>query len=78
MLSLGIKVIIFVTSVMTSLITGYIKVEKIQETIELVEEHKLKWMDFMYSLTSELQVGMNFRNDASIIINAKKEEFNII
>ena len=77
-LSFIIKVVIFITSVMTSLITGYIKVEKIQETIELVEEHKTKWLDLMYSLSSELQVGMDFRNDASIIINAKKEEYNNI
>lgn len=32
----------------------------------------------MYCLSSELQVGMDFRNDASIIINAKKEEYNNI
>ena len=78
MLSFIIKVVIFITSIMTSLITGYIKVEKIQETIELVEEHKTKWLDLMYCLSSELQVGMDFRNDASIIINAKKEEYNNI
>jgi hypothetical protein len=53
-LSYGIKILIFLTSVTTSLITGYIKVEKIQETIELLEEHKKNWLSFMYSLTSEL------------------------
>ena len=60
------------------MITGYIKVEKIQETIELLEEHKKNWLSFMYSLTSELQVGMEFRNDATAIINAKKDEFNSV
>ena len=77
-LSYGIKILIFLTSVATSLITGYIKVEKIQETIELLEEHKKNWLSLMYSLTSELQVGMEFRNDATAIINAKKDEFNVV
>jgi len=53
-------------------------VEKIQETIELLEEHKKNWLSLMYSLTSELQVGMEFRNDATAIINAKKDEFNAV
>ena len=77
-ISWGVKILIFVTSIITSLITGYIKVEKIQETIEQLEEHKKNWLSFMYSLTSEIQVGMPFRNDATVIINAKKDEFNSV
>jgi hypothetical protein len=75
-LSFWIKVIIFISSIFTSLITGYIKVQKIQETIEMLEEHKSKWMTFMYSLLSEIQVGINFRKSATDLINSKKEEFN--
>jgi hypothetical protein len=53
-------------------------VEKIQETIESLEDHKKNWLGFMYSLTSEIQVGVPFRNDANAIINAKKDEFNAV
>ena len=60
------------------MITGYIKVEKIQEKIELLEEHKNKWLQFMFSLVSELQLGVEFRKNAWDIINTKKEEFNIL
>jgi len=77
-LSFWIKVIIFISSIFTSLITGYIKVQKIQETIETLEEHKSKWMTFMYFLLSEIQVGINFRKSATDLINSKKEEFNNI
>jgi len=75
-LALGIKIVIFLTSIVTSLVTGYIKVEKIQETIETLEQHKSEWLTFMYSLLSELQVGLQFRNDGDTIINTKKKEFN--
>lgn len=77
-LTYAIKILIFFTSVTTSLITGYIKVEKIQETIEVLEEHKKNWLTFMNSLTSELQVGIEFRNDATVLINAKKDEYNAV
>jgi hypothetical protein len=43
-----------------------------------VEEHKHKWLKFMMSLSSELQVGCEFRNDANAIIGSKKDEFNAI
>lgn len=75
-LSLGIKIIIFITSIITSLITGYIKVEKIQENIETLEHYKSEWLTFIYSLLSELQVGLEFRSEADKIINTKKKEFN--
>lgn len=32
----------------------------------------------MNSLTSELQVGIEFRNDATVLINAKKDEYNTV
>jgi len=76
MLSLGIKIVIFITSIITSLITGYIKVEKIQETIEIVEEHKNNWSSLMFSLLSEMQVPIELRKQAEIIIKEKREEFN--
>lgn len=75
-LSLSIKIIIFITSIITSLITGYIKVEKIQENIETLEHYKSEWLTFIYSLLSELQVGLEFRSEADKIINTKKKEFN--
>ena len=77
-LSLVIKIIIFVTSIFTSLITGYIKVEKIQETIETIEEHKNNWSTLMYSLLSELQVPIQLRNHAELIIKEKREEYNAV
>lgn len=77
-LSLAIKIVIFVTSIFTSLITGYIKVEKIQETIELVEDHKNQWSNLMFYLLSELQVSIDLRNRADHIIKKKQEDFNNI
>ncbi|ADO67112.1 hypothetical protein crov079 [Cafeteria roenbergensis virus] len=77
-LSLAIKIVIFVTSVFTSLITGYIKVEKIQETIEIVEDHKNQWSNLMFYLLSELQVSIDLRNRADHIIKKKREDFNNI
>lgn len=75
-LSLSIKIVIFITSVFTSLITGYIKVEKIQETIEIIEEHKNQWSNLMYSLLAEIQVPISLRKQADIILKEKREDFN--
>jgi hypothetical protein len=75
-LSFVIKAIIFVTSLFTSLITGYIKVEKIQEKIEQVTSDREKWMKFMNTLTNELQVSSKLRNDAEMIIKSHREYFN--
>ena len=75
-LSFIIKAIIFVTSLFTSLITGYIKVEKIQEKIEQVTSDREKWMKFMNTLTNELQVSSKLRNDAEMIIKSHREYFN--
>lgn len=77
-LSLAIKIAIFITSIFTSLLTGYIKVEKIQENIEIIEEHKSKWSNLMFSLLSEIQVPIDLRNPADKIIIEKREEFNLI
>ena len=75
-LSLMVKSAIFTTSVITSLITGYIKVEKIQERIEYIDATRQKWLNFMLSLTSELQVGAKLRSNAEDIIKDKRNIFN--
>lgn len=77
-LALLIKIIIFTSSIFTSLITGYIKVEKIQEKLEQIEESKKTWETFLISLTSQLQIGINFRINAETIINDKKKDFNML
>lgn len=77
-LTTAIKSLVFSTSLITSLLTGYIKIEKIQEKIESLEELKNILLKFMYSLLSELQVGILFRKNADDLINSKKEEFNSI
>lgn len=75
-LSLMVKTAIFTTSVITSLITGYIKVEKIQERIEYIDSTRQKWLNFMLSLTSELQVGAKLRKNAENIIQERRTIFN--
>ena len=75
-LSLIVKTAIFTTSVITSLITGYIKVEKIQERIEYIDATRQKWLNFMLILTSELQVGAKLRQNAEDIIQTKRSVFN--
>ena len=67
-LSLAIKFGIFFTSLFTSLITGYIKIEKIQEIIENLEEKKTLWNDFMFKLLSQIQLSLKFRKNAETII----------
>lgn len=75
-LAFGIKLIIFLTSLVTSIITGYIKVEKIQEKIELIDHNREKWMKFMTLLTNELQVSSKLRNDAEELIGTHRATFN--
>lgn len=74
--SLAIKIVIFVTSLFTSLITGYIKVEKIQETIERIEDNKNTVSNLLFSLLSEIQVTIEHRKPANILIKEKRDEFN--
>ena len=76
LLSMIVKGAIFLTSIITSLITGYIKVEKIQEKIEQVDKTRYKWLQFLFLLTSELQVGAKLRNNAEELICNKRNEFN--
>ena len=71
-----IKLVIFVTSIFTSLITGYIKVEKIQETIEIASSHRENWMKFMTTFTNELQVSSKLRSNAETIITKNRQLFN--
>ena len=75
-LALIIKSAIFLTSVITSIITGYIKVEKIQEKIKYVDLTRQKWLHFMLQLSSELQVGAKLRKNAEDIIQTMRSEFN--
>jgi len=75
-LSLIIKSAIFLTSIITSIITGYIKVEKIQEKIKYVDLTRQKWLHFMLQLSSELQVGAKLRKNAEDIIQTMRSEFN--
>lgn len=75
-MSFAIKGVIFITSLMTSLITGYIKVEKIQEKIETIDASREKWMKFMTSLTNELQVSSKLRTNAEDIITKNRVVFN--
>ena len=75
-LTLMIKAVIFITSLLTSIITGYIKVEKIQEKIELIDTHRQKWMKFMTCLTNELQVSSKLRNNAEELISNNRAMFN--
>jgi len=74
-LSLIIKFGIFLTSLFTSLITGYIKIEKIQEIIENLEEKKSLWSDFMFNLLREIQLSLKFRKDAEKLIKENIEKF---
>lgn len=74
--SFFIKMTILVSSFLTSLITGYIKVEKIQERMEYVDKVKTKWVDFMTELTSQLQVGVRLRTHAVAIIREKQARWN--
>ena len=75
-LSFIIKLVIFITSIFTSVITGYIKVEKIQEKIELVTSHREKWMKFMTFFTNELQVSCKLRSNAEELIRTNRQRFN--
>ena len=76
LMSILVKGAIFLTSIITSLITGYIKVEKIQERIEQVDKTRYKWLQFLFRLTSELQVGAKLRNNAEELICNNRAEFN--
>jgi hypothetical protein len=75
-LSFAIKMVIFITSLVTSIITGYIKVEKIQEKIETIDGSREKWMKFMTIMTNELQVSSKLRNDAEELISKHRSTFN--
>lgn len=74
-LSLIIKFGIFFTSLFTSLITGYIKIEKIQEIIENLEDKKTLWSDFMFNLLREIQLSLKFRKDAEELIKENIQKF---
>ncbi len=76
MLSFFIKGAIVITSVLTSMITGYIKIEKMQEKMEFLNKTRDQWMKFMFDLTSELQQGENLRQNAVNVIRDKRNEFN--
>ena len=75
-LTLVVKAVIFITSLLTSIITGYIKVEKIQEKIELIDSNREKWMKFMTPLTNELQVSSKLRHNAEDLISSNRAAFN--
>lgn len=77
-LTLAIKFVIFLSSLITTLLNGYIKVQKIQEKLETVEDSRKSWHGFMLGLISELQVSPEFRKHAPSLINAKKEELMVL
>ena len=76
LLSFVIKSAIVLTSVLTSMITGYIKIEKMQEKMEFLDKTRDRWMRFMLELTSELQQGISLRQNAVELIKSKRIEFN--
>jgi hypothetical protein len=66
------------TSVLTSIITGYIKIEKIEDKMEILRTHKRKWIDFMSTLINNIQCATQHRNDASKLILQEKGKFNAL
>jgi len=73
--SLLLKIGFTVTSIITTLLTGYIKIARTKENLDEAIEYQGKWMIFATELSSQLQLPINIRNNATKIIINSKDQF---
>ena len=71
----AIKWLILGSSLITSLLTGYIKIEKIQETIDIIERNRAKWLNFMLIFTEQINESASLRQDAEDLIVKHRTTF---
>lgn len=73
--SLLLKIGFTVTSIITTLLTGYVKIARTKENLDEAIEYQGKWMIFATELSSQLQLPINIRNNATKIIINSKDQF---
>ena len=73
--SLLLKIGFTVTSIITTLLTGYIKIARTKENLDEAIDYQNKWMIFATELSSQLQLPINIRNNATKIIINSKDQF---
>lgn len=70
-----VKWMILGSSLVTSILTGYIKIEKIQETIDNVEKNRAKWLNFMLNFTEQINESASLRTNANDLIVKHRSTF---
>ena len=70
-----VKWLILGSSLITSVLTGYIKIEKIQETIDNVEKNRAKWLNFMLNFTEQINESASLRTNADDLIVKHRSTF---
>lgn len=66
------------TSIATSVITGYIKIEKIEDKMEILRIHRRKWVDFVGELINNIQCPTEHRVNAEELIQNLRGRFNAL
>ncbi len=67
-----LKFIFSFTSVITTILSGYLKISKAKDNLDKAIEYQNRWMIFATEISSQLQLPINIRlNATKIIINSK-------
>ena len=62
-------------SIITALLTGFLKVSRCKEKLEEAIQYQNRWMIFATELSSQLQLPVNIRYNATKIIINQKDQF---
>jgi hypothetical protein len=73
--ALVLKFIFTFTSILTTILTGYLKISKAKDNLDKSLEYHNRWMVFATELSSQLQLPINIRLNATKIIISSKDTF---
>ncbi len=73
--ALVLKFIFTFTSILTTVLTGYLKISKAKDNLDKSLDYHNRWMVFATELSSQLQLPINIRLNATKIIISSKDTF---